>query len=206
MEKSAGIVYQTTEMARLKPSYETISDGRDERHETREISTSPPESLVDRLWLFELLAWIICASGLIGLAITLAVTQNHPIPQWTAQRSGSNVKLTVTINSVISIFSTLIKSTLLIPVVASLHQLKWIWFKEDRPLADVKLFEGAGKGPLGSVILFWRLRGKSLACLGAIITIASLGVDFTLQQLVTYPLRPAERGVAQVGTSKNEFI
>jgi hypothetical protein len=156
-------------------------------------------SLKDRLWLFELLAWALCASGLIAIVIILLVIQNKPMPSWTAQRKGSDSKLTVTINSVISIFGTLIKSTLLIPVVASLHQLKWVWFRNDRPLADVKLFEGAGKGPLGSAIMIWTFRGKSLACFGAFITIASLGMDFTLQQLVTYPLRPTAAGVATLG-------
>lgn len=148
--------------------------------------------LTDRLWLFELFAWILCAIGLAAIAAILAVTEGKPVPDWSIERTGT--KLTVTINSVIALFSTLVKSTLLIPVVASLHQLKWMWFKEERPLAHITAFESAGKGPLGSLMLIWTLRGRALACLGAFIVIASLGVDFTLQQLVTYPLRATARG------------
>ncbi|KIW00387.1 uncharacterized protein PV09_08096 [Verruconis gallopava] len=162
---------------------------------------SKEEPLKDRLWLFEVFSWLLCTLGLVAIAIILSVTQDKPVPSWTAHNRHTGVKFTVTINSVISLFSTLVKSTLLIPVVASLHQLKWIWFKDERPLAHIKMFEGAGKGPLGSVILIWTLRGRALACLGAFIVIASLGVDFTLQQLVTYPLRPAERGSAAVARS-----
>lgn len=157
------------------------------------------EPLKDRLWLFEVFAWLLCALGLAAIAIILGVTQGKPIPTWSTTDKHTGIKFEVTINSVISLFSTLVKSTLLIPVIASLHQLKRIWFKEERPLAHVSIFEGAGKGPLGSAVLIWTLRGKALACLGAFIVIASLGVDFTLQQLVTYPLRPTERGVATIG-------
>ena len=164
-------------------------------------SQEPTEkaSFKDRVWLWELFAWVLCASGLAAIAIILAVIDGKPMPRWTATSRYTSTKLTVTINSVISIFSTLVKSTLLIPVVAALQQLKWIWFGKDRPLSHIKKFEGAGKGPLGSAILIWTLRGRRLACLGAFITIAALGVDFTLQQLVTYPLRPSPAGVGTVG-------
>jgi hypothetical protein len=187
----------------LSASREPIVRMKEVSQETfRADDQAPPlkEPISDRLWLFELFAWVLCASGLIAIAIILAVTQNRPIPTWRAHEKRTGVSFTVTINSVISLFGTLVKSTLLIPVVASLHQLKWIWFKDERPLAHVKVFEGAGKGPLGSLMLIWTLRGRALACLGAFITIASLGVDFTLQQLVTYPLRPAEKGQGIIGT------
>lgn len=155
-------------------------------------------SLMSRLWLFECFAWILCATGLAAIAIILAVTQDKPVPNWTIQSSYVKTKFTVTINSVIALFSTLIKSTLLVPVVASLHQLKWLHFRQEHPLADFKKFDSAGKGPLGSAILIWSLRGRRLACLGAFLTLAALGLDFTLQQLVTYPLRPSPVGDASI--------
>jgi hypothetical protein len=164
-------------------------------------STPAKESIVDRFWLFELFAWAICASGLIAIAIILRLYQGKPMPTWSHEDKRTGIKFGLTINAVISLFGTLVKSTLLIPVVAGLHQLKWLWFQEERPLAHMKMFEGAGKGPLGSLILMWSLRGRSLSCLGAVIVVASLGVDFSLQQLVSFPLRPAARGDATVGKS-----
>ena len=172
--------------------------------ELQDSSQTTREPLKDRLWLWELFAWLICALGLAAIAIILAVTEGEPIPTWTARASPQGRSFTVTVNSVISLFSTLVKSTLLIPVVASLHQLKWIWFKEERPLTHVTVFEGAGKGPLGSVMLIWTLRGRALACLGAFIVIASLGIDFTLQQLVTYPFRATPIGNGTIGTTSPE--
>lgn len=157
-------------------------------------------SIASRLWLFECFAWLLCVIGIAGIVIILAVEQDKPVPNWTLQSRYVKTKFTVTINSVIALFSTLIKSTLLIPVVASLHQLKWLHFREEHPLADFKKFDSAGKGPLGSAVLIWSLRGKRLACLGAFLTLAALGLDFTLQQLVTYPLRPAPVGVARIRT------
>lgn len=124
------------------------------------------EPLKDRLWLFEVFAWCLSAPGLAAIAVILVVTEDKQIPTWSRKDPRTCVNFEVTINSVTSLFSTLLKSTLLIPVVASLHQLKWLWFKEERPLADVSMFEGAGKGPLGVVMLIWQLRGRAVACLG----------------------------------------
>jgi hypothetical protein len=177
----------------------------DHGREASQESQSPQvakESIWEKLWIFELVAWLFCALGLLAIVVILRTTEGEPMPTWTTDDRRTGVRFTVTINSVISIFSTLVKSTLLIPVVASLHQLKWLWFKEERPLADVAVFEASSRGPLGSLVLIWSLRGRALACLGAFIIIASLGIDFSLQQLVTYPLRPAPRGVGAVGKYK----
>lgn len=145
--------------------------------------------MVEKWWLFEFFAWFLGTIGLIAIVIILRTTEGKPTPNWYIKSKYSSVKLTVTINSVISLFSTLIKSTLLIPVIAGMSQLKWVWFRKGHHLSDYQRFDSAAKGPLGSLILIWKFRGASLACLGAFLVIASLGLDFAFQQLVTYPLR-----------------
>ena len=78
---------------------------------------------------------------------------------------------------------------------ASLGQLKWIWFQGGHPLSHFAAFDSAARGPLGSVILLWTLRGRRLACLGALIVVASLAIDFALQALILYPLRPVDMSI-----------
>lgn len=156
-------------------------------------------SISDRLWIFEIAAWFAGAIGLIAIIVVLRLTENKPTPNWKIQSKYSNQKLTVTINSVISIFSTLVKSTPLIPVAAGLSQLKWVWFRDGHRLSDFSVFDSSVRGPLGSFTLLWTFRGRSLACLGAIVVISSLGIDFAFQQLVPYPLRPVVTGPAFIG-------
>lgn len=165
-------------------------------------SSPPHSSMVEKWWLFEFFAWFLGAIGLIAIVIILRTTEGKPTPNWYLKSKYSSVKLTVTINSVISLFSTLVKSTLLIPVIAGMSQLKWVWFRQGHHLSDYQRFDSAAKGPLGSLIMIWKFRGASLACLGAFLVIASLGLDFAFQQLVTYPLRSV---IVANGTVRKSF-
>lgn len=163
--------------------------GPPDNHESLPASPAQFSSIVEKWWLFEFFAWFLGAIGLIAIVVILRTTEGKPTPNWYVKSKYSSVKLAVTINSVISLFSTLVKSTLLIPVIAGMSQLKWVWFRQGHHLSDYQRFDSAAKGPLGSLILIWKFRGASLACLGAFLVIASLGLDFAFQQLVTYPLR-----------------
>jgi hypothetical protein len=154
-------------------------------------------TMAEKWWIFEIFAWLLGTIGLIAIIIILRSTEGKPIPDWKiGDERLPTPPLAVNINSVISIFSTLVKSTLLIPVVAGMSQLKWVWFRNGHRMSDFQVFDAANKGPLGSVILLWKFRGRNLASLGAFIVIASLGLDFAFQQLVVYPPRPIVVGKA----------
>lgn len=66
----------------------------------------------------------------------------------------------ITINIVISLFATIMKSGLIVPVAAGISQLKWNWFYRGHPVTDFQLFDSAKQGPLGAVTLLWSLRGR----------------------------------------------
>jgi hypothetical protein len=159
---------------------------------------SSMERMMEHLWLFEIFALAVSTLALLGLIILLRVTNGQKVPNWTVKPKYSK-PFTVTINSVISIFSTAVKSTVLIPVAAAMGELKWMWFNSGHRLTDVQVFESAARGPLGAVIMLWQFRGRSLACLGAVIILGSLALDFGFQQLVTYPLRPVNLEPATIG-------
>lgn len=152
---------------------------------------------MEKLWLFEIIALFISLIALIAIVIILRVTEGKRVPTWQIKPKHTKA-LTVTINSVISIFSTIVKSTVLIPVIAAMGELKWMWFRDDHRLTDFQVFDSAAKGPLGAALMLWTFRGRNLACLGAIIIIGSLALDFAFQQLVTFPLRPVYVGQATI--------
>lgn len=119
---------------------------------------------VDRWWVFQLLAWLVCASCLIAIVAILQVKGDESRTDWmfdiNPMGSHPPKRVSLTINSVVSIFSTIIKSVILVPIVAGLNQLKWMWFRNDRCLIDYELFSSAAQGPSGSLLLLWSLRGR----------------------------------------------
>lgn len=118
---------------------------------------------VERYWLFELFGWTLALACLIGTVSLLAVHDGKESPNWTLTVGAGRYRKSfgLTINTIISLFATAFNSGLLIPVAASVSQLKWIWFQKGRrPLAHFQKFESAARGPLGSLMLLWTLRGR----------------------------------------------
>ncbi|OAP62354.1 hypothetical protein AYL99_04557 [Fonsecaea erecta] len=193
-----------------------ITDVPDDHHpplppsEKEGVETTSPAPLdlqtrilnaVERYWLFEFFGWTLALGCLVGTIALLAVHNGHEAPTWTLTVGPKRHHKTfgLTINTIISVFATAFNSGLLIPVAASISQLKWIWFqKEKRPLAHFQKFESAARGPLGSLVLLWTLRCRRLACLGAVIVIAALGTGFSFQALVVYPLKPVQVDIARI--------
>lgn len=120
-------------------------------------------SAMERWWLWEFSAWFICFAALIGMIGFLIPMDQKPVPNWVLSQSwrGYTVGFSVSINSILAIFSTIVKSMILIPVAAAIGQLKWNWyFADGHRLADFSRFDAAGRGPLGSVLLIWRMKGR----------------------------------------------
>ncbi|KAK5992947.1 hypothetical protein PT974_06372 [Cladobotryum mycophilum] len=70
-------------------------------------------------------------------------------------------------------------------------QCAWIWVSKthqlragtEAKLEDFKLFDEASGGILGSLALLWRLKGRHLACIGALIVVVTHGFETFSQQL-----------------------
>ena len=145
------------------------SSGSDHEHDPSQIrhlerqNSSERLSAMERWWLWEFSAWFICFAALIGMIGFLIPMNQRPVPDWVLSQSwrGYTVGFSVSINSVLSIFSTVVKSMILIPVAAAIGQAKWNhFFSSGHELADFSRFEAAGRGPLGAVLLIWRMRGR----------------------------------------------
>lgn len=102
-------------------------------------------------WLVESLSWVLCALSIIAIVIILRIYDQKRLPQW---------PLSITINTAISVFATVSQMAMLVPVVESLSQLKWIWFtRRAQRLSDFDTFDQASRGAWGSLQLIAKLRG-----------------------------------------------
>ncbi|KIV76896.1 hypothetical protein PV11_08746 [Exophiala sideris] len=87
--------------------------------------------LADTWWLGEIVTWFISLLALLGIIILLRVHQDHPNPYslirpWhmTVRGKQYHYQIHLTVNSCLSIFATIFKATLAVPVAAALGQLK----------------------------------------------------------------------------------
>ena len=149
-------------------------------------------------WLAESCALFFSASCLVAIAIVLKVHDSKVIPQ---------VPLGLTLNSVVSILATGSKSSLLLAVAGTIGQLKWCWFSDKpRELEDLQGFDDASRGPWGSLSLLCSLKVKSLASIGALITVLTLGYDPFVQQVLKYPVRQLHTPSRETTTARTKVF
>ena len=155
------------------------------------------QTLVDR-WLIELSACGGSLLSLLALVIFLHHYDGRAQPDW---------PYNITINSVLSWFTTLMKALMLVSVTACLSQANRIQFSTTpHAFKDSLVYDSASRGPKGSLQLLWGFRARYVnrpltalillkltigigyryvASIGAVITILTLAVDPTVQQIVT---------------------
>jgi len=147
-------------------------------------------------WLWEILGAFISMTAIIAIVAILASHDGGPLSEW---------NYSITLNSLISLFATVAKAALLLPVGQVLGQLKWIWFHQRaRRLDHLQTFDDASRGPWGALQLLYSTRGKArLAAWGAIITLAALAIDPFAQQVITYESRRVASGSSGVARCQN---
>lgn len=108
--------------------------------------------LAENWWLGEILLWFVSATCLFSMVAILGVHDGKAI------QSTSSISL----NTVVAILSTLSRYALGVPIEACLGQLKWTWFRSRTPrkLIDIERFDKASRGPWGSALLVWNMRGR----------------------------------------------
>jgi hypothetical protein len=99
-----------------------------------------------RGWFWELISAIISLAALFGLLIILHKYNGRPQEEWTYK---------ISINTLISVLSTIIRVSSLVPVAEGLSQLKWSWFEgKAHALDHMVVFDKASRSPFGG---FWLL-------------------------------------------------
>ncbi|KAF9741584.1 hypothetical protein PMIN02_004195 [Paraphaeosphaeria minitans] len=135
-----------------------------------------------RLWRFEMMCWLLGASCMCAIVAVLCVYQDQKLPKHWA--------MNITLNAYISILSRAASAALMLPISEGIGQLKWSWFQgQSKKMSDFEMFDNASRGPWGSLILLFRTRGRTLAALGAVVTVFTMAMDPFFQQVVRYPQR-----------------
>ncbi|KAI1125888.1 hypothetical protein F5Y10DRAFT_294266 [Nemania abortiva] len=127
-------------------------------------------------WKLEAVSCLVAFISLLATAVTLFPYANNPLPQWPFH---------VSINTLLSIYTVILKTALISALSTCIAQLQWTWFLEARPLSDLLGYNAASRDAWGSVCWLQnnRLR-EPLTLLGALLMILSLAIDPFIQQLV----------------------
>lgn len=145
-------------------------------------------------WLAEILALTFSAACLIAIIVVLRVYDSKTIPE---------IPFGLTLNAIVSILAAGSKSSLLLAVAGAISQLKWNWFTtQRRKLEDIQEFDDASRGPGGSLTLLFTINIRSLASIGALVTILTLAYDPFVQQVLIYPVRVIEQASNETATTQ----
>ncbi|PMD44555.1 hypothetical protein L207DRAFT_630876 [Hyaloscypha variabilis F] len=200
--------WSTTSVQNLVPNDEY-------RHRKSGVLAALSRFLADG-WGLETIGWIVSALFMAAIIVTLMLHNGKPLPEW---------PFTITINTLISVFSQIGQTALAIPVSACMAQLKWLWFtKERHQLVDFQDIDSASHSPLSSLLLLVKKRAmqvlpieiishgrafvannylRALVSLGALITIAVLGFGPFTQQAVSFQERQIASGDAKISSLGN---
>lgn len=100
-------------------------------------------------WMKELGALLLSFSSLLCIVLILRIHEGRPLPDW---------PLSITINSLVSIFSTIMGMTLVVPLAEGISQAKWHWFQHYHPLSDMGVYDRGSRGPWGALEMLWVFR------------------------------------------------
>ncbi|KAI4710775.1 hypothetical protein J4E89_004365 [Alternaria sp. Ai002NY15] len=141
-------------------------------------------NVVER-WLLEIVSWLISAVCMGAIIAVLVVLKDKPSSKWPFDSIG------LTLNAFVSVLSRIAGAALLLPVAEALGQLKWSWFikGDSKKMWDFEMFDNASRGPWGAFLLLIHTKGKTIAALGALVTIFALALDPFFQQVVSFPQR-----------------
>lgn len=101
-------------------------------------------------WWQELLWCLLSIVSVAALAAVLSYFDEKPLPAW---------PLGLTLNTVIALLATLARTAFIVPVSEGLSQLKWLWYRSNRPLKHFQDFDAASRGLWGSVQLSKTTKG-----------------------------------------------
>jgi hypothetical protein len=128
-------------------------------------------------WWWEIGASIISVLSSVMLLALLGSIRNTRVDDWS---------LSIQPNSLISVFTTAAKTSMMVSVTSCISQLKWrhYFLRPDR-LDYLQVFDEASRGPWGAFTALWRVGTKALIMMAlALTTLLALGVEPMAQQIL----------------------
>ncbi|KAM3076970.1 hypothetical protein ACMFMF_004885 [Clarireedia jacksonii] len=173
-----------------------LSDRRLPRDKPGEKTTRPRTTIyaswIQNWWLIEIVAVLIGTISFIAICLVLRHYQDKPAP-----KINTIGGVGITLNTVISILTTVGRASLLLAVAECISQQKWVWFSSSaKPLIELEAFDRGSRGAFGSLI--------QVVSIGALLIILGLAVDPLSQELLHYEVQPEaapSSGLAYVSTA-----
>ncbi|KAF7531220.1 hypothetical protein G7054_g9071 [Neopestalotiopsis clavispora] len=159
--------------------HQSLADSTSVDHNAQNAQCPAPQSTSSTLkrWLAELSAWITGLIALAAIIITIGLHNGRPLPDW---------PYSISVNALVSIFATILKAMMMIPIAEALSQFKWLWYQKSHPLVDLCTFDQASRGSWGCLQLLYRMRFTTIASMGALLTLLVAMSDPFIQQLIQY--------------------
>jgi hypothetical protein len=155
-------------------------------------------------WLVEIFCVVVGSGCLAALCLVLRHYNGKATPHF-----GSAFGTSLTLNTLVAIIAAAAKLLLLFPVAECVGQLRWIWFSRGyRQLGDFATWDFAARGSVWSGFeLVWTTNMRSLASMGAVITLFAVAIDPLSQQLIAYRDSSVEvPGLNATIPTANEFL
>ena len=116
---------------------------------------------------------------------------NKPLPQWPYR---------LTINTLIAVFSVLIRSASGLIAAQGISHIKWTRSRRPQTLHAFETHDEASQGPWGALVLLGNDLGRSISSLGALVTLSILFLEPFSQQIVSFQdcVRSHGRDVASI--------
>lgn len=99
-------------------------------------------------WTLEILSAVTSVAFLAAIIIVLWYFNGRPMPDW---------PYGITLNALVSVFSTIMKASMAFVVAECLAQLKWSWFRGGNKLSDLALLDAASRGPMGALFTLFQI-------------------------------------------------
>lgn len=148
-----------------------------------------------RGWSYEVLAVLVSVSSFAGLVIALREFDGKPQEDWRYKH--------VTRNTIVAAIATIARTSLLAAVTISISQNKWTWFSQRagkaRQLKDLKTFDDASRGAIGSLRLLVITNFQQIASFGALVVVLALAFDTFAQNVLGYEFREDPHSTRVVG-------
>ncbi|KAL1311529.1 hypothetical protein AAFC00_001650 [Neodothiora populina] len=139
-------------------------------------TTSASVGRVDTWWIWEIACLLLSTACFITIAVVSKIHDGQEISTWTFYLS---------LNTLVSSLGTAARTSMLLAISAALGQGKWNWFsRRSAKLSTFDLLDSASRGPLGSLLLLFHLRGYHLLSLGAAVTVLSLAIEPMFQAVM----------------------
>lgn len=170
---------------RIASVHEIDQEYNEEIHLQEPKSASFPKRIREFGWWWEVLSAILAIICTTHMTAILLAMDNRPLHDWKFSF--------IQPNSLVSVFSTIAKSALLVPLAEGLGQLKWIYFENasHNNLYHLHTFDAASRGPWGALRFLWDIKGRAaIATLGSVSIILLLGFEPFVQQVIRYTTKP----------------